>query len=276
MYADGTPSPVADFIPKQQPTRVSSLHVVPAESAEVLSEFLADRGLRTLQAVLAERGYVTGEWVAEHAQAQLAVNSGCESSPAWVAWLVAEQAAEPEYTLSLWAQDGRAARRALLALQLQHAAVVYVAGLPRALLPQLERWAFERGDTELLDGGSAEAEALAPPSVPQALQRDALAHTECSSMLAKRSGAKLEALRQARAAAGAEDEELAMERLQELSRRLLLIDPKAEMDVAPASSAPEQRGRLSVLAVRMNGHVMSWGGEIDRCAGCFLTRGSHE
>ena len=62
-----------------------------------------------------------------------------------------------------------------------------------------------------------------------------------------------------------------MERLKEFSRRLLLIDPKAEMDVAPASAEPERRGRLSVLAVRMNGHVMSWGGEVDRCARTILS-----
>lgn len=262
IQAEGTPSPVADLLPTKNSSRISPLHVVAEDCLGPLKQLLAQRGLRTLQALLEERGLVAGEWLAEHAQAQLTPGSGCESSPAWVAWLITMQnGTEPEHMLSLWAQDGRAARRALLTLQLQRAAVVHILGLPCALLPQLERWAFEKEDTEILDF-SADIEYVLPPCAPTALRPEVLAHTECWAVLAKRSGAQLQALLRARAEASPEDKDLAMAQLQEFSRRLLLLDPKAEIDVAPLGI--EQRGRLAVLAVRMNGHVMSWGGEIDR------------
>lgn len=242
---------------------VSSLHVVAPECAEQLARLLSDRGLRTLQGHLSERGFVGGEWLAEYAQAQLAPDSGCESRPSWVAWLFAPEAESATYLLSLWAEDDRAAWRALSALQLHHADVVEVRSLPRALLPQLKRWAFEHDEFELLDAGTDDYSHVVAPHT------NVLPPAECSAALARRSGARLEALRQARMASSAEDEALAIARLHEFSRRLLLIDPKAEIDVAPMSETAETacaRGRLAVLAVRMNGHVMSWGGEIDRCA----------
>ncbi|KAL1527101.1 hypothetical protein AB1Y20_015784 [Prymnesium parvum] len=257
----GTPSPVADFISRQASRGVSSLHVVGTQCADALASFLSSRGVATLHRVLAERKFVSGEWLAEHAQAQLGPGSGCESTPAWVVWISPSREEPEHYVMALWAEDGRAARRALLALKLEHAMVVHVKALPRTMRSQLERWAYDQGDAELVeDVPGGESSSLA---VPSALDAQALEHNECSAVLVRREGEELEKLIQTRRNASAEDEEAAMGRLHEFSRRLLQIDPKAEIDVAPAITTAA-RGKLSVLAVRMNGHVMSWGGEIDR------------
>ncbi|KAL3913569.1 MAG: hypothetical protein SGPRY_007936, partial [Prymnesium sp.] len=258
----GTPSPVSAFLSSHSKREsISPLHIVEPHSRPTLEAFLSSRGLKTHSALLGERGFVRGEWMGEHAASQLSAESGCESTPAWIVWLLPPPHHGTHLVLSLWAQDGRAARRALLALPIRHATYVHIV-LPRACLQQLERFTHELEDAELLQMTHHPAELL----LPEALHPEALNHTEASATLVMRAGEQLETLHRERAAHAMDDEELVMRRLQELSRRLLLLDPKAEIDVAPKTTSATGRSQLAILAVRLNGHVMSWGGEIDRLA----------
>jgi hypothetical protein len=126
--------------------------------AEALGAFLRERRLARLERIFSERGLRQGEWLAEHATAQLSSASACTSKPQWVAWCAAmagapsssDTAASADLEASgsaarivvLWAEDARAARRAVLALQLRRACPVLVL-MQRAFLEHLERCACE-------------------------------------------------------------------------------------------------------------------------------------
>ena len=56
-----------------------------------------------------------GKWYAEYARAQFAPSTACASQPAWLAWLLCQSGVDRETFLALWAEDGRAGRRALQA-----------------------------------------------------------------------------------------------------------------------------------------------------------------
>jgi hypothetical protein len=176
--------------------------------------------------VLAERGDASG-WFAEYAMAQLAPGANCSSRPAWVAWTDAAALGNEELVVALWSQDARAARRAILALQLHRATSAVHILLPRAFVPQLERCANERDDTELeLHGDTLPQRAqrrAEPPAAPVVAAQLAEREEELAELQAA-----IEALRtRMRAAAGQEEFEEAA-RLRDQIRRATEQAAKAE------------------------------------------------
>ena len=150
-------------------------------------------------------------WYAEHARAQLSPTSGCESRPAWVARVAVDAVAESSSALgggeddlpvvgdeeetsthaatrgrrvsvSLWASDAKAARRALLALQLErtglsvhvHAYACVPAGASGSgggsggvgYAAQVRRWAYEHDTYELRDEVDHEASSVPVGLIP--------------------------------------------------------------------------------------------------------------
>ena len=130
------PSPMAAFRAKAESSSgPSAAHQ--CSSLSTLRTYLKTLGCAPLLAVLDARGAASfepeqpTEWFGEHARMQLRPSGGCESRPAWVAW-VAEAAAAPGAAapgatavrqVLLWAADAKATRRALLALQLERGGI---------------------------------------------------------------------------------------------------------------------------------------------------------
>ena len=133
---------------------VSSIHRVGTDAAwhAPLAAALDELHLPRLRALLEARPVESGEWFAEHAAAQLDPDSGCTSRPAWLAWM--GSALSAAFVL-LWAADERAARRAVLELQLGRSAVATHVLLHHTLHRQLRRSAYEAEDVELLSRACA-------------------------------------------------------------------------------------------------------------------------
>lgn len=275
QLVDAGPAPASCLpclLPQRAVVAISDAHRIPSDGLGGLRALLAERGLWRMQALLANPHAPGGEFFAEHARAQLSESSGCDSRPAWVAWLAEPAAAAgPEEAaggrlLALWAEDSRAARRCLLALELQRGDVrVVVGALPRSLLPQLERWAYEHEGfalavLEAAEVGEHEAGGAGAWALPHALRPTERRANECWVTLTPTRGAARERLQSEREAAGESDAALAWRNVEELSRRLLLLDPAATMQVAPA----ERAGSFSLHEVSLKGHSMYLASEIDR------------
>lgn len=226
-------------------------------------------------------------WYAEHARAQLSPSSGCESQPAWVAWMSDATSANlaeslddsggaveipepvgapnpaastaPRRLVELWAADDRAARRALLELELgrpgdggtaidievlAHASVRPGAhvGVGAAYVSQLRRWAYEHDEYSLHVHRETRTEVAA-------------------SLQAARTAEERQDRSQARAAGAADDEAVALAKLQALSKRLLELDAHATMDVAPCAERP---GAYTLERVVFSGHLMEFAAVVDR------------
>ncbi|EOD11291.1 hypothetical protein EMIHUDRAFT_226509 [Emiliania huxleyi CCMP1516] len=158
---------------------MSKVHV--ATSSPRLRRFLHERKLDRLSSLLAERGLLQGEWLAEHAAMQLSESSRCASEPRWVAWRspcrsddAADGGSSPRIVL-LWAEDARAARRAVLALDLRRACPVRVL-LPRGHLEELSRLLLGLDPAATveaeLEGGRGEGGAVRYALVVQACVDD--------------------------------------------------------------------------------------------------------
>ena len=261
---------------------MSKVHV--ATSSPRLRRFLHERKLDRLSSLLAERGLLQGEWLPEHAAMQLSESSRCASEPRWVAWRspcrsddAADGGSSPRIVL-LWAEDARAARRAVLALDLRRACPVRVL-LPRGHVEQLARCAYEAesGAIELeLDRADAAPPCPQPGGalgdgtpLPAAAGWPARDYEAWAGLLERR-GEALEQLRARRAAAAAEDERLARGKLEELSRLLLGLDPAATVEAELEGGRGEGgavRYALVVQACVDDGHNVSWGGAVDRYTG---------
>lgn len=200
------------------------------------------------------------EWYAEHACVQLVEASGCDTKPAWVAWMV-DEAPEPGESpvrqVCLWAADGKAARRALLALELQRSglSVEMRAGpggcASAGYAAQVHRWAYERETYDVLPaiehtwpGASIEGERPFEITLRAA------------------TGAALEGLQRERAACADTDLALARRQLEALSKALLEKDPNATMTVGPG----ERPGSYTLHNLRFKGHNMEFAIDIDRCS----------
>lgn len=271
---------------------------------DTLGKCLRERQLDRLEGILLERGLRPGEWLAEHAAAQLSRTSGCTSRPQWVAWrapscgpadtvgpseevscasgaavvaAAVPQTADAAGLLVLWAADSRAARRAVLALQLRDWVPVRVL-LPHAMMQQLERCAreVESGavDLQLFDGPEAGGGG-APPALPHwdvgatladgspvpVAVRTPPRDFEAWGALRELHGGELAALRARRAAAAEEEDAEARRRISEFSRAILALDPDATIDAQPAG----RRAGSYALVVHccIDGHNAGWGGPID-------------
>ena len=217
-------------------------------------------------------------WFAEHARAQLSPNSGCESRPAWVARVAVEAAGGlssdsgdgglagaselQRVTVSLWASEGKAARRALLALQLERTGLsVHLCTYDDAAASaggsgavssrnghaaQVRQWAYEREGYELCDeveGGSAHIGAV-----------------YSSVLRAATDGADKARLRESRMSAAEADGQLAWGKIESLSQRLLLLDPMATMNIAPGV----RPGSYVLNQLTFKGHSMEFAADIDK------------
>ena len=270
---------------------VSSIHRVGTDAAwhAPLAAALDELHLPRLRALLEARPVESGEWFAEHAAAQLDPDSGCTSRPAWLAWM--GSALSAAFVL-LWAADERAARRAVLELQLGRSAVATHVLLHHTLHRQLRRSAYEAEDVELLsracavkacdaacassaDEGTNEgaddegpcAEEPWPASwiaaLPAPLHPDAAPADACDGLawatLLVRSGDALERLRARRALAAGDDEAAALKKKEELVDQLRAKDPKAEVDVTH-----EEQGKYTINKIDFNGHVFLCPVVVDR------------
>mmetsp|Transcript_24520 Transcript_24520/g.40624 ORF Transcript_24520/g.40624 Transcript_24520/m.40624 type:complete len:276 (-) Transcript_24520:216-1043(-) len=255
------------------PSSISVAHCVPPAECPALASFLQEYRLDRFKALLEECGVQANKWFAEHARSQLTLHSGCTSYPAWVAWcgsvcpvgLGPHSAQSGETFLALWARDTPSARRAVLALQLlQVKGNVHVL-LPHAMLEQLERCAKERDDVELsvldLIAGMP-TRAASWTTLPNALQPTISPPKpyECWASLLVRTGEALCRLRRQRDLESEGDVGAARQKLQEISRRLLTLDPRSTMEVAPS----DRPGCFVINEMRFNGHVIGWEGPIDR------------
>ena len=264
---------------------------------EALGRFVRDRGLRRLESILDQRGFRLGEWLAEHASAQLCSASGCESKPQWAAWCTPHAEAQgpsapPDGDIAglrvvvLWAEDSRAARRAVVALQLQRACPVSVL-LSRAFLVQLERCACEAesGSIDFVPGlrrsksscrnpasqsGSDECDpfhehALSDVSPWPNCFWQPLSAFEAWGSLFEVSGDGLADLRARREAAAEADVAETRRKISDLSRALLALDPDSTIEVELEQGRRAGRHALVVQGC-IDGHNVSWGGPIDKFA----------
>lgn len=303
------------------PLPASRTHLV--SEAEALGAFLKERRLARLDRILSERGLRPGEWLAEHATAQLSAASACTSKPQWVAWCasmadatlscgatahansVAGASTGAARIVILWAEDARAARRAVLELQLRRACPVHVLA-PRAFLEQLERCACEAESGAIDWAVHPAAEALEPrdasegPVAPgggtgrdpagsngsgtgggtgtpwtAGLLADGspspqgvqlpAADFEAWGFLFAVHGQALADLRTRRAAAAAADAAVTRQKVSELSGMLLALDPDATVEAEPEGDGRAGRHGLVVQGC-VDGHSVCWGGTIDKFA----------
>jgi hypothetical protein len=249
------PSEVAAV--RTQAATISAAHIVKHHAA--LREFLVDKqldGLLSHLALATVAGDGESGWYAEHARAQLNPESGCESTPAWVARLVSSEANANEHDgiptrLFLWASDQAAVRRALLALQLERngrSVAICAWGVPKtAYAAQVQRWAYEHDDYEMV------------------LPTEGAAASDSTFVATLRAahGSALEALHQDRAASSDADLEEAKGVLEALSRRLLAGDPQCMIKVARGTSRP---GIWLIEQLRYKGHMMEIALEVDKHA----------
>ena len=255
-------STIPDELRRPPPSAVSSMHAVQATHAARLADLVGRIAPRRLAELLKLRGFAAAEWFAEYAMAQLAAGSPCETEPAWVAWVAPADAGDElaPLLLALWAADEPACRRALLALdpKLRGARALLICALPRPQLPQIERWAAERGDValSLCEEGGDGGERLALPPAPL---RPLAAADECWPYVLRPEGEAAEAFRAARAEAAPAAEAAAMAKLNELSARLLALDPNAAIEVAPAA----RPHAFTINEVKYLKHVVTWVGEVD-------------
>jgi len=294
--------------------RTSRTHTV--DNAEVLGAFLREQQLDRLERILSERGLRLGEWFAEHASAQLSSASACITKPQWAAWcapaagisdceagessdgaagpsagVLAEvggdaTAAAGARIVVLWAEDARAARRAVVALQLRRACPVRVL-LPRAFFEQLERCACEAESgsvdfghlsaTDALElsvdglaggssGASGHGAVLLPDGspVPDGAS-SAPRGFEAWGSLFELSGEALVVLRERRVVSAEEDAAETRRKISELSRALLALDPEATIEAEPEGDRRAGRHGLMVHGC-FDGHNVNWGGPIDKFA----------
>ena len=260
------PSPPPSVVMVDAPSLVGAAFHAPAvgiSSAHHVTErgtlqaYLGSLGLESLVADLENGMHTDGPaWYAEHARMQLAAGSGCDSKPAWVA-RVSDAPSSSQGLLGVrevafWAADGKAARRGLLALHLEAGglSVALVAwGLPSSdYTAQLERWAYEHEGYEL------------QPQVAQIGSTGAAPGGAFVATLRALDGPELEQLRRKRSTNAEPDLCLARSRLEELSERLLALDPKATMQVAPG----EKAGTYILNQLQFRGHLMEFATEIDR------------
>ena len=190
----------------------------------------------------------------------------------------------------LWAADERAARRAVLELQLGRSAVATHVLLHHTLHRQLRRSAYEAEDVELLsracavkacdaacastaDEGTNEgaddegpfAEEPWPASWTAALP--APLHPDGAGRRVRRAGVghparaerrRARATRAARARCS-DDEAAALKKKEELVDQLRAKDPKAEVDVTH-----EEQGKYTINKIDFNGHVFLCPVVVDR------------
>lgn len=264
-------------------------------------------------------------WYAEHARAQLSPTSGCESRPAWVARVAVDAVAESSSALgggeddlpvvgdeeetsthaatrgrrvsvSLWASDAKAARRALLALQLErtglsvhvHAYACVPAGASGSgggsggvgYAAQVRRWAYEHDTYELRDEVDHEASSVPVGLIPvgprgshgdggsggngggsEGGAADAGAALYSAVLHAATASADLARLRESRASSAEADGQLAWAKIERLSQRLLRLDSTATMNIAPN---PERPGSYVLNQLKFKGHLMEFAAEIDK------------
>lgn len=265
------PPPMAAFVAKA--VAISSAHRV--ECRLMLRDFLVEKALDELVAELdlqLDDAALPKQWFAEHARAQLTLDSGCDSRPAWLARLdeeetppapadaaVASGGSAAGRRLSMWAVDGAAARRALLALHLERGALsvaVRLWGLlPSAAEAQLQRWAYEREDYELVAAVAASAEpaAAAAPSAGGGV---------FTATLRPVRGSEREAQQQRRHEGSAADLALARAIVDALAAQLRQADAKASMHVAPG----KQPGTLVITRLTLRGHLMECAIDVDKHA----------
>mmetsp|Transcript_10961 Transcript_10961/g.21301 ORF Transcript_10961/g.21301 Transcript_10961/m.21301 type:complete len:287 (-) Transcript_10961:213-1073(-) len=202
-------------------------------------------------------------------------SSGAAQTAAAPASEADAESADMQPFVVLWARDNSAARRGMLALQFEQVRGAVHVLLERSLLPQLERCARAQDDVEVQlreatsqsDGGGAASSESASTDAPSQQGFDAftadlgtLRPYECWATLRVLSGAAREELARKRAADGAAEDAIARARLDELSRRLLELDPSSKLHVSPG----EKPGQYSLDEVQLAGHKLSWGFVVDR------------
>ena len=265
---------------------VSAAHCVTSYPA--LLSYLESLELSSMLGLLDARGGASSllEWFAEHARSQLSPSSGCDTQPAWVAWMaeVRPRPSEPaERWITLWATDEKAARRALLALQMDrgHLCVrlhrepaTSSEGLPTSQMASLlQRWAHERNSYELLlaedvtEGATEGSTEDGTDTIDAAAVMTADATKPASAeagvlvaMLRAVSGDVLERLHRQRESAAMSDLSLARVKLDELSAALLRSDPKSTLTVAPG----ERAGSYTLTQMRYHGHTVEISVPVDK------------
>ena len=277
------PSAIAAF--RTKPASISSAHVVVSHSTlrgymqqleldGMVAELDADCGAsgdtdddkKPSAGTAADHDKSRAGWYAEHARAQLAPNSGCESKPAWIARVAhaARSSASGEPTLcrllSLWSADGKATRRALLALQLVQRGMsveVRAFGDSGDFAAQVQRWAYEQEAFELREALGASGSSSSSSSGGSG---SGVGPSYAATLHAAQ-GEELERLRKTRNEAAEADGALAWAKIEDLSKRLLELDPEATMNIAPNPSRP---GSFVLNQLKFKGHLMEFAAEIDR------------
>ena len=120
---------------------------------------------------------------------------------------------------------------------------------------QVQRWAYEQEGFELREALGASASSSSSGGSGSGVGPSYAATLHAAE------GEELERLRKTRNEAAEADGALAWAKIEDLSKRLLELDPEATMNIAPNPLRP---GSFVLNQLKFKGHLMEFAAEIDR------------